>query len=450
MLDNEGTFHVTNGGSLVQHSGSALAGSGTFNVTRNGSSVYDFWSSPISVASPGFLSGTVYQYNPSSGTSDPSDDAFDPGWIAPGGNMTPGKGYAAYGAGIKTFTGTVNNGNVNIAVGSFPNPNVSYNLIGNPYPSGISVSSFLSANSSVLAVGSVYLWDDPGTNVYVTGDYAVRNNLGGTAGGGGNAPTGTIGTAQGFKVNVNANGNVQFTNAMRTASNTINIFRQIDTKLLWLSALSTDHRFNQTLVGFAEDGSDGNDWAYDAPKLNALGELSFYSYLGGEPFAIQGYGQFTQERIVPLGLNSSFQTSVTITLDSTENMNFEDIILEDRHLGIFNDLRIAPYVFQVSATTYTDRFFLHFAPQMVTSVDVDASNRTLSAYINNDILHIRLSKALTGTLKVFDMSGKMVIESSVELQPNSALTIDVATLAKGVYSVLVQNDGGSQVAKVIR
>jgi putative NADPH-quinone reductase len=450
VLDNEGTFHVTNGGSLVQHSGSALAGSGTFNVTRNGSSVYDFWSSPISVASPGFLSGTVYQYNPSSGTSDPSDDAFDPGWIAPGGNMTPGKGYAAYGAGIKTFTGTVNNGNVNIAVGSFPNPNVSYNLIGNPYPSGISVSSFLSANNSVLAVGSVYLWDDPGTNVYVTGDYAVRNNLGGTAGGGGNAPTGTIGTAQGFKVNVNANGNVQFTNAMRTASNTINIFRQIDTKLLWLSALSTDHRFNQTLVGFAEDGSDGNDWAYDAPKLNALGELSFYSYMDGEPFAIQGFGQFTQERIVPLGLNSSFQTSVTITLDSTENMNFEDIILEDRHLGIFNDLRIAPYVFQVSATTYTDRFFLHFAPQMVTSVDVDASNRTLSAHINNDILYVRVIKALTGTLKVFDMSGKMVIESSVELQPNSAWTIDVATLAKGVYSVLVQNDGGSQVAKVIR
>ena len=47
------------------------------------------------------------------------------------------------------------------------------------------------------------------------GDYAVRNAAGGTAGGGGNVPGPVLATAQGFKVNVNSSGNIQFTNAMR-------------------------------------------------------------------------------------------------------------------------------------------------------------------------------------------------------------------------------------------
>jgi hypothetical protein len=450
LLDSEGTFNVSNGGSLVQTSSSTLTGSGTYNVTRNGSSVYDYWSSPITNASPGFLSSTVYQFDPSLGTADPSDDAFDPGWVAPGGTMVPGKGYAAYGAGTKTFTGTVNNDDVPIAVGSFAAPNVSYNLVGNPYPSGVSVNSFLTENSGILAVGAIYLWDDPGTNIYVTGDYAVRNSLSGTAGGGGNSPTGTIGTAQGFKVEVNGAGDVLFNNAMRTAGNTPNIFKQVETKLLWLSARSSGNRFNQTLVGFADDGTDGNDWAYDAPKLNALGELSLYSYMDGEPFAIQGYGPFDAQRVVPLGMNSGHQTTVTIGLDSTENMTVEDIILEDRHLGIYTDLRTAPYVCSLTAMTYDDRFFLHFAPMMVTGAGETGAGLKLNAYVANEMLHVRATGEFSGVLRMYDMSGKEVLQAPVALFAGSVVTMDVSHLAKGVYTVMVQNEERNHVSKVMR
>ncbi len=450
VLTNSGTISVANGGSLVQGTGSTLAGAGSYNVTRNGSSVYDYWSSPTANVSSGFLGGTVYQYNPASGTSDPSDDEFDPGWVGAGGSMVAAKGYAAYGAGTKTFTGTVNNGDIGIAVTSNASPNVSYNLIGNPYPSGVNVSTFLSTNSALLAVGAVYLWDNPGTTTYVTGDYAVRNALSGTAGGGGNAPTGVLGTAQGFKVNVNGNGTIQFTNAMRTASNTTNIFRQSETQLLWLNAISSDNRFNQTLVGFTEDGTDGNDWAYDAPKLNALGELSLYSYIDGEPLAIQGYGPFEQGRIVPLGLNSDYQTVVTISLDSTENMDVEDIILEDRYYGLFHDLRVSSYVFQSSPMLYSDRFFLHFAPQMVTGVSSNTIAPEMQAYIANDMLNLRSNSRITGTLQMFDMSGKMVLQSSNVILGTELLKVDVSHLAKGVYSVRIQDSKKAYVQKVIK
>jgi len=450
VLTNDGTINVANGGSLVQSTGSTLAGFGTYTVTRIGSSVYDYWSSPINNASVGLLGGTVYQYNPASGTADPSDDAFDPGWITASGSMVAAKGYAAYGAGTKSFSGTVNNGNIGIGVTSHALPNVSYNLIGNPYPSGVNVSSFLSTNSALLAVGAVYLWDDPGTATYISGDYAVRNSLGGTAGGGNTAPTSVLGSGQSFKVNANGNGTIQFTNAMRSAPNTANIFRQSETQLLWLNAISSDNRFNQTLVGFTEDGTDGNDWAYDAPKLNALGEFSLYSYMDGEPLAIQGYGPFAQERIVPLGFNSDYQTVVTISLDSTENMDEEDIILEDRHYGLFHDLRVSSYVFQSSPMLYSDRFFLHFSPQMVTGITSSTVAPEMQAYVANDMLNLRSNSTITGTLQMFDMSGKMVLETSNVTLGTELLSVDVSHLSKGVYSVRIQDSKKAYAQKIVK
>jgi hypothetical protein len=292
--------------------------------------------------------------------------------------------------------------------------------------------------------------DDPGASPYVTGDYAVRNTLGGTAGGGGNSPSGTIGTAQGFKVNVNGAGSVQFTNAMRTAVNTSNIFRQLDTKSFWLSAKSSGSRFNQTLIGFAEDGTEGNDWGYDAPKMNTLGDLSLYSYMDGQPLAIQGYGQFEETRIVPLGLNSGMQDVVTLALDSVENMDEESIILEDRHFGIFHDLRSSSYVFQASDMTYADRFFIHFSPQLITSVGQPDTEVQMNAFITNGMLHIFASGELSATIRLFDMSGKVVLQAPNMALGLSEVTMDVSSLARGVYTVACHNSNGVQLKKVFK
>ena len=450
VLSNYGTINVANGGSLVQPTGGTLAGTGTYNISRTGSSVYDYWSSPITSVSTSTLGNPVYLYNPGTGTADPSDDDFDPGWIATGGAMIAAKGYAAYGAGTQTFSGTVNNGDLGIAVTSHSSPNVSYNLIGNPYPSGVSVSSFLSANSSLLSVGSIYLWDDPGTTTYVSGDYAVRNNLGGTAGGGGNAPSANIGTAQGFKVNVNGNGSIQFTNAMRTATNTSNLFRQLETKLLWLSATSASNRYNQTLVGFVEDGTDGSDWDYDAPKLNSLGGLSLYSYMDGEALAIQGYGLFNQDRVVALGLNSGFQDVVTIRLDSTENMTDENIILEDRHFGVFHDLKLAPFQFQSSDVLYSDRFFLHFSEQVVTGITDTKHDSKMNAFIANDFLQVSANESILGVIQIIDITGKIVLEvPNMNLSP-ATTKLNVSSLSTGIYSVRFMSETGSLVQKVFK
>jgi hypothetical protein len=456
-LRNNGTFNVASGGSLVQTLFSSLAGSGTFNVSRVGSSNYDYWSFPIAVASTSQLGPSgVYTYDPQLGTADELDDQFDPGWVTAGSNAIPGKGYAGYGNVAETFTGTVNNGSVAIGIEYFSNPDptlggVAYNLIGNPYPSGVDAADFLFANQSRLAEATIWYWDDAGAPTFASADYATWNLLGGTSGGGGNVPTGVIGSAQGFKVKASSTGSVQFSNSMRVATNTSILFRQAEVKKLWLSATNTENLSNQLLVGFTEDGTDGVDWGYDGTHLNPQSDLSFYSLIDGAPYAIQGYGPLDAQRIVPLGFVSGLNTSVTFILDDVDNMEDDDIILEDRYLDMFTDMHLEDYTFQSGIASYQDRFFLHFTPLMVTGVRDDALVNNFTAFVNNDLnlLNLQTGTSVQGNLDMLDMSGRLVwSRSNVTLgQTNSQF--DISGLSKGVYVVRLTSVDGMTVSQKV-
>ena len=101
------------------------------------------------------------------------------------GNFTPAKGYqmaakgtnSGSGVGAEmTFSGKPNTGTKSISIVNSETGNGSdnleadgsrFNLIGNPYPSFISVSSFLAANSSVLGSGfDVYGWNGSSYTTY--------------------------------------------------------------------------------------------------------------------------------------------------------------------------------------------------------------------------------------------------------------------------------------------
>jgi hypothetical protein len=452
-LNNNGTVTVQNNASLVQTAGSTLTGSGTFNVTRVGSSVYDFWSSPVTAAPTSLLGGTVYQYNPIDGTSSTGDDAHDPAWGSPSGaNMAVGRGYAAYGAGTRTFTGQVNNGNIAVPV-EYHDHNISgmpFNLIGNPYPSGIGATDFINANSGILADGTLYLWDDPGTISYTGGDYATRNLSGGTAGGGGNAPGPVIGSHQAFKVKVNANGSVNFQNSLRTAANTAMFFRQAEDHRIWLSAVSSENRYNQTLIAFLSEATDDEDWGYDGPKLNATGSWSFYSVLDGEPFAIQAYGEMATSRIVPLGLHTQESAMATIALDSTQGSHLGDVILEDRFYGTFHDLRSGAYSFRAAQGEHVGRLFLHLGYSDITGVTT-LGDAGLQGYIADNRLFIRSQSPLSGSVELIDMSGRVVFRT--QLNPQDAQInegFDVSALVSGIYAIRLHDAAGVRSVKAVK
>lgn len=448
-IRNDGTVQVNSEGSLVQTTGSTLtSASGTYVVKRDGSPAYDYWSSPIT-SSP--VIGGSYQYNPGTGTVDPADDEFDPGWVAAAGTMTPGRGYAAYGILTRAFAGEVNNGNVSIGVSANPAPNVSWNLIGNPYPSGLDVLQFLSTNSGQLAAPAVYLWDDPGTQPYGVGDYAVRNAGGGTAGGGGNTPGPVLATAQGFKVNVNSTGNIQFTNAMRSTGNSSVLFRQSESKRLWLNVTHPDGFFNQTLVGFYEQGTAGLD-IFDAPKLNWMSDLSLYSILNDEPYSIQGYGPFYPEAVFPLGIHLGALNGMDITfeIDHVDGLEDNDIYLEDTYLGVFHDLNTGAYTFTGTQGVTNDRFFVHFSTQSVTSIRENEGSATFGAVMNNETLVVSSRDDLEGDLEILDMSGRVIFTRGNVLLNTEGTRIDMSNVSDGIYIVRFVGAEGTQSKKVLK
>ncbi|MFC2176177.1 hypothetical protein ACFLR1_04320 [Bacteroidota bacterium] len=204
-LTNEGDVYVNNSGSLVQKTGSTRTGSGTYNVyvDAHADQRFNLLSSPITNQStvPG---SSTFRYDSNLSTQDDTDDnPSDPGWVSHSGAMSPGTGYASVGAGTITFTGTVNNGDINKTLVYHPfNGNYDassgagtpFNLVGNPYPSAISAATFVANNADIN--GTLYFWDDDNTGGtgYTRDDYATWNGSGGvgTGQGAAGAPNGYI------------------------------------------------------------------------------------------------------------------------------------------------------------------------------------------------------------------------------------------------------------------
>ena len=436
-LTNNGIINVANIGSFVQETGSLLLGSGIFNVTKVGGSLYDYWSSPITNGSL----GGYYAFNSANSTWDPTDDDNDPGWYEASGAIPPGRGGAVYGAGTRTFTGVANKGDIAQVVTDNALPADDWDLLGNPYPSGISVSSVL---ASPALTGGLAFWDET--------SYATHNGLGGIAGGGGNTPTGTIGTCQGFMAfAATGGGTVTFNNAMRVTSNDANLFRVAQIQSLKISAIPanvTSPPFSQTMIGFADVSTDGLD-QYDTPKLGVLDDISLFSFIDASEYSINFYGPLVSATEIPLGLNSSSATSVSVTLDEFTDMDNDNIVFEDRMMGVFTDLKDGDYTFQAMAQLYTNRFFLHVSSSAVTGI-ADELSASMNAYVADEMLNLYSTNDVTGNLEILDMTGKIVMSHTNLSLGSTGIQLPLAGLSDGAYIVRVVGEDVNMSRKIVK
>ena len=441
-------------------------GSGTYVYKRQGTinpDVYNFWSSPMQAQASGVI-GSSYMYNPLSGTVDISDDAFDPGWVNPGGTMAVGRGYASMNAGLVSFSGDVNNGTLApYAVSSYSNPDpmaggTPFNLIGNPYPSGLSVSDFVFRNSVQLGLisGAIYLWDDPGNQPYNSQDYATINSAGTVTNGNGSFNSssweGSIGAGQGFKVEAISNGSVEFNNTMRTHNNS-QFFRMAnDLVRFWVSVGNADGLRNESLIAFVDDATEGRDHPYDAKKLIGQIDLSLFTLMDGDAYAIQGFPPLTDySKIIDMGVSHGAPGEYHFKLDVIENWYLGvPIYLEDTQTGIWTDLT-QDSIYEYSATEGIDlsRFKLRFIPPSVTSV-VESTQLKFTAYQNwtNLVLDFIGSDVRNAEVELFDMLGKSVIGSKNYSANANRISIPVSRIEQGTYIVRVSTTNFSEARKV--
>ncbi|MBU2922872.1 fibronectin type III domain-containing protein [Winogradskyella psychrotolerans] len=501
-IDTNADYELKDSASLIQITDVATNQNvGTAKVQRevNGLTNFDFvyWSTPVEA----FDVGDVSPSTPNYGIFEwlPTVDNGSPGkhgeWSYATGNMTLGKGYAIRDlegtaiANTAQFEGKLNNGQIThyITRGvyngmDYPgNGNTAtaeddnWNLIGNPYPSAISLTDFTTANPYID--GTLYFWRHtapPSTFVgdpfytgfqynYSENDYLSANSLGSTPPG----FNGYIAAGQGFFVQLlNSSPRpspVVFNNTMRgtyandgfyrsanlNADNTSNTNQK---HRIWLDLIDSNNSALSLLVGYAAGATDAIDRLYDGHLLNDS-NYQFYSTLNTpektNKLAIHGKAlPFEETDTIPLGFQTPTQGQYTIALNTVDGLfetTDQGIYLEDKVLDIIHDLRTSPYSFTTDLGTFEDRFVLRFNTDNSLSVtDLDA-NANLDIRTLANAIVATATKSLIKTFELHDITGRLIHK---KLNITAAdYSYPTQNLSRGTYIVTVSLANGTTASK---
>ena len=464
---------ITNNGLTIENGGNLLSGTGfTYPYTPSGGNVsgnvkvkkvgdtnygtYNYWSSPITnstlqpIVTAGQMAGSAmntYQYDPTTSTTNPQS-----GWInvPPSTLMIPGKGYITTGAGSVTFNGPVNESTINFPISQGTNSN--FNLVGNPYPSTLTTSGFLTTNG----LSALYLWDDDqsyGVD-YQQGDYIVVGVLG-TVTGSQTTPSATVtgvSPCQSFFIE-STNSSVTFNNTMRATTQST-FFEDSTIQRFWLNVSNTNNSFRDMLIAFVEDATMERDTQYDAVPLNGVNPtFDFWSKsTDNYDLRIQAVPYITDNISIPLGFNSNTSVEHTISLGDIENIDPTILfILEDRTLNIFHSLRQSDYTFALSGSELgSERFILHIKRPVILAGNItnclgSGGEITINGpsdwvYSFNgqigqlsDTTETILQDITGGVYSVTLYNGSYMVNQSVEVTSPTPVLININDMMSSVY-----------------
>ncbi len=476
---NNGEITVKDGASIIQTSVADLnaACSGSYIIERaglNDSTDYNLWSSPISSATLtsvftgsnhcdmfvfdeviqdwryDFQLGNSWSCLGNTGTWSASNLATN----GADGIMDISRGYLMPGSPTNTtrsFTGEINNGTYTYSVvetDSVTDPSSGgndWNLIGNPYPSAISLDDFLSTNyngGTGDITNAVYFYVRSGGSL-TSGQYETYTS-------GDNI---YIGSAQGFFVEALNDGTVSFTNAMRDGDNTT--FRsssnnhQVAYFHLEGNGLSDAFR-----VYIDANASDGVDYVYDISKMYNWNGFNAYTSIDDRDFVFQSIEpiNFNQSKRILLGFEIPADGAYTLVLDSTKG-DWDNLKLllrdkENQTLQLVSDLS----AINLNANTYKNRFELLIQRVLERTPDEcedllappDSNFTGIESVASNQVVIIPKNKAAElisdasiKSCSVYDLSGRLIHSAKVN-QSNYFFRVD----NHGVYIVQVHLQNG--------
>jgi len=359
------------------------------------------------------------------------------------------------------FEGTANNGDVTVPV-SFvngtPTSARNNNLLANPYPSSIDADKFLTGNSSLLD-GVIYLWKAQTTNdgaaqLYTNADYIAYTKAGSTADSGTGtdvAFTGKIASGQGFKVKALVTGNALFTNCMRVVGSNSQFYRLND---FATNTTETVDRFkmnlqtstgiaNQVLVAYLPQTTFAYDYMYDA-ELFSVSPTKMYSVLDNDTkkLAINARPSFENTDEVTIGFTKETAANTQMSFNIVEKeglfaSNQIPIYLYDNELNVYHDFATGVYTFTTTSQENNTRFKIVYQNALLGNDNFN-TNFT-STTLNDKVLKVN-SKVTIDEVKVFDMTGRLVLNVAAE---NNAISFAADfNHAVGVYIVKVKLTNG--------
>jgi len=409
---------------------------------------------------------TVFGYDQSRlATASSNYNPFDKGWASPvttGDALTPGRGYTVNiaASGKVGFSGTLNNGDLTVALGRNAGPtapDAGWALVGNPYPAPLNWSLVNAADRPNLDA-SMYVFE---SSSQYSGTYrAYTNGLG--------LGNPLIASGQGFFVRVSPGqtaGGLTFRNGQRVTSYAAQVpFRRGAAEIRPVVQLRLQGPTGpaDALFVYAESGATaGLDAAYDAAKLPNPSGLNLAAVAGsGEALAIDGRPQFAAATTVALTVVVPAAGSYTLHAEQLLNLPAGlDAYLFDAQTNQLVNLRQQPsYGFTVApapaAPVLTARFALRFGPAagplaatpargpLEIGLYPNPAHAAVTVVVPNPtgaVLHATLLNSL----------GQCVRDHIRLAATGTPTTLDVADLPQGVYTLRVDAGNAISVKRLV-
>jgi|GEM_PF-662984 len=308
----------------------------------------------------------------------------------------------------KEFAGYLNNGSVNYPLtSSSPDVNLKgFNLLGNPYPSSIdwAASSGWSRSDLVNSGGGhdMWIWNPAANN------YGVCNSFSGL---GTNSVTPYIAPMQGFFVLAANAGSLNMDNAVRVHDGAGNWFK---------NSVSTASMVSVVVQSEADKSSDEVQlqFGYSANEKGAEKLFShvktapgLYTPYIGENYSVRYLTDTKDNPTVPVYFKPGRDGEYALSCNF-ENGDFEFVVLEDRQMNAFLNLKDKnTYNFLSTANDDPNRFVLHFGP----ANKLNTNELPARIYTDGTRLNIDLTLVHTETtILIYDALGRVLLKEELQ------------------------------------
>ncbi|WP_066221521.1 T9SS type A sorting domain-containing protein [Formosa haliotis] len=369
--------------------------------------------------------------------------------------------------GTFTFTGVVNTQNINAPVyHNLAQDYSQWNLIGNPYPSYLSVQDFLAANEKgEYNVGTENNPIYETRNKFFPGKYAVYG-YDGDASDGWDIHNLTsdylIAPGQGFYVGVGENysGEMYFTRTMRRSTGGDDFIPQRANnynKTHFKLSLSTIDKLRHTSeVYFLDDiVTLSLDEGYDATIFgnNSSGYTLFTQLVESNPtykLGIQSLPNSSlNEEGVKVALGVIAPQGQQLIIDIKETTLTDDVLvyLEDTKNNTWTLLNEKAYTFTTdSRLTGTGRFYIHVSKDDRLSLDKENQLENLKFITGNQSIKIKGLLEKDSKITIFDIQGRSLTNRILNNTVNE-FTVNTANYSSGIYIVKIENVKGNNLSK---
>ena len=445
-------------------------------------------------------------------------------WIQVGSSTTlnAGEGFTMKGtAGTNTITvnGVQNNpgskqrydfrGKPNDGTISIPVATAQFTLTGNPYPSAIDLSAFLT--DATNCTGIAYFWEqDKTVNSHYIADY--KGGYGtfspgslGSAGlyvaatfysydGSGNEVTQTgMGASyerrfcpigQGFMIDGAANGTVDMKNSYRvfvkegvanysqfeknansTKTNNSNgklsavqsvsgfDYSKVSiapTPQIRFNTLLNNQGVRQLALAFIPEATDGVDHAMDAMSSGDDSSADVYFVLDDAEYIINAL-KFDSNKSIPIGFKNTGEANYKITVKEILNFNDADnIYLHDKTTDLYFDIKNSFHEMILPAGINNKQYEITFKTKTTLGLNKEATQNFV-VYQNNSAKSLTIGNSLLmdlDTCSLYDVAGKIIF-SKKDLGVNSSYKFSTSGLSDGIYIVKLSTKDKIEVGKKI-